>query len=74
MLSLQPVAYGISLVLCKNVLLHFQPLERIEVIKMFYAVLVPGGYSAMEQHKKCRRNIENFFERVVSGAQLFRKN
>jgi hypothetical protein len=41
---------------------------------MFYAVLVPGGYSAMEQHKKCRRNIENFFERVVSGAQLFRKN
>ncbi len=44
LLSLQPVGDGLSLVVCKNVLLHFQPAERIEVIKMFHKSLAPGGY------------------------------
>jgi len=41
--------HGYSLVLCKNVLLHFQPLERIEVIRMFHRALAPGGFFATEQ-------------------------
>jgi chemotaxis protein methyltransferase CheR len=32
------------LVLCKNVLLHFQPPERIEVLRMFHRALAPGGF------------------------------
>ncbi len=73
LLSLQPVAYGFSLVLCKNVLLHFQLLERIEVIKMFHSALAPGGYFAMEQTQKMPKEIEHLFEQVAPDAQLFRK-
>ncbi|TEB04926.1 Chemotaxis protein methyltransferase Cher2 [Pelotomaculum schinkii] len=73
LLSLQPVGYGFSLVLCKNVLLHFQSSERIEVIKMFHGALAPGGYFAMEQTQKMPQEIEHLFEQVAPDAQLFRK-
>lgn len=73
LLSLQPVGCGFSLVLCKNVLLHFQPSERIEVIKMFHGALAPGGYFAMEQTQKMPKEIAHLFEQVTADAQLFRK-
>lgn len=73
LLSLQPVGYGFSLVLCKNVLLHFQPSERIEVIRMFHGALAPDGYFAMEQTQKMPEEIGHLFERVTSDAQLYRK-
>lgn len=73
LLSLQPVGYGFSLVLCKNVLLHFQPSERVEVIRMFHSVLAPGGYFATEQTQKLPKEVEHLFEQVTTDAQLFRK-
>ena len=38
-----------SLILCKNVLLHFDYAERLKVIRMFHDSLAPGGFFAMEQ-------------------------
>ncbi|WP_406657931.1 CheR family methyltransferase [Methanolobus sp. ZRKC2] len=72
LLDLQPVRKGLNLILCKNVLLHFQEKERIEVIKMFHDAL-EGGYLAMEQTQKMPPELEEYFEPVVSNAQLYRK-
>jgi len=73
LLSLEPVNTDFSLILCKNVLLHFQPQQRIEVIKMFHKVLLPGGLFATEQTQKLPSEVAHLFEQVVSDAQIFRK-
>ncbi|QLC49466.1 chemotaxis protein CheR [Methanolobus zinderi] len=72
LLELQPIRKGLNLILCKNVLLHFQESERIEVIRMFHDAL-DGGYLAMEQTQKMPEELEDYFEPVVSNAQLYRK-
>lgn len=73
LLSLSPIGDSFSLIICKNVLLHFQYQERIEVIKMFHKSLAPGGLFATEQTQKMPEEIKHLFEQVVSDAQLFRK-
>ena len=73
LLSFQPVRKDLVLILCKNVLLHFKPAERINVFKMFYDALEDGGFFATEQTQKIPEELEGLFEPVVSNAQLFRK-
>ncbi len=73
LLSLQPVGEGFALVLCKNVLLHFLPEQRVQVIRMFHRALAPGGYFATEQTQKMPPELAPLFEQVVSDGQLFRK-
>jgi len=73
LLSLQPPATGFSLILCKNVLLHFQAQERLEVIRMFHRTLVPGGFFATEQTQAMPEEVSSLFEKVTPDAQLFRK-
>ncbi len=73
LLSLQKVGDDFGLVLCKNVLLHFQPEERVEVLKMFHSALAPGGFLATEQTQKLPPEVEPLFEQVTANAQLFRK-
>jgi len=74
LLSLQPIGTGFSLIMCKNVLLHFQPAERIEVLKMFHASLAPGGLFATENTQKIPAEIEHLFIQVIPDVQLFRKS
>jgi chemotaxis protein methyltransferase CheR len=59
--------------MCKNVLLHFQQAERIEVIRMFHRSLAPGGYFATEQTQKMPLELNNLFEQVASDGQIFKK-
>ncbi len=73
LLTLQPVGDRYNLVLCKNVLLHLQPQERIQVIRMYHRVLVPGGFFAMEQTQKLPDELTGLFEQVVEDAQLYRR-
>jgi chemotaxis protein methyltransferase CheR len=73
LLTLQPIGDGFSFILCKNVLLHFQPQQRVEVIRMFHRALCPGGYFATEQTQKMPPELTGLFEQVVSDGQLFRK-
>lgn len=73
LLSLEPAGSGYNLILCKNVLLHFQPAERVEVIRMFHGALAPGGYFATEQTQKMPAETACLFEQVAADAQLFRK-
>jgi len=73
LLSLTTVGNDFSLVLCKNVLLHFQPRERVEVIRMFHRALAPGGFFATEQTQKLPPEVAPCFEKVAGDAQIFRK-
>lgn len=73
LLTLHPIRENLLLIMCKNVLLHFQPAERIAVIKMFHAALADDGFFVTEQTQKLPPEVEHLFEPVVSNAQLFRK-
>jgi chemotaxis protein methyltransferase CheR len=73
LLTLKEIGYGYSLVLCKNVLLHFQPQERIEVMKMFHRALTPGGLFATEHTQEMPPELGYLFERLIPDVPLFRK-
>jgi chemotaxis protein methyltransferase CheR len=73
LLSLKPIGSGFSLILCKNVLLHFQAEERIKVIRMFHNALLPGGYFATEQTQKMPSEIERLFVKVAPDGEIFKK-
>jgi chemotaxis protein methyltransferase CheR len=73
LLTLSPIGSEFGLILCKNVLLHFSEEQRINVIKMFHEALIEGGFFAMEQTQKLPKEMEAFFEPVVSNAQIYRK-
>lgn len=73
LLSLEPIGDDFSLIICKNVLLHFQPAERVEVIRMFHRALAPGGLFATEQTQKMPEQVAHLFEQVVSDGQVHRK-
>jgi len=73
LLSLKPVGLDYCLVVCKNVMLHFQYPERVEVFKMFHQALAPGGYLANENTQKLPREVAHLFTQVVPDAQLYKK-
>ncbi|MCK4542081.1 MAG: hypothetical protein KAU17_07610 [Spirochaetales bacterium] len=73
LLSLDPIGDGYSLILCKNVLLHFSPEQRVEVVRMFHRCLAPGGFLATEQTQKLPEGTAHLFTQVTGDAQLFRK-
>lgn len=73
LLSLQPVGLDYCLIVCKNVLLHFQYRERVEVFKMFHGALAPGGYLANENTQKLPPEVAHLFTRVTPDAQLYKK-
>lgn len=73
LLTLKPVEKDFSLIMCKNVLLHFSYEERISVIKMFHENLAEGGFFVSEQTQKMPQELSGYFEQVVPNAQVFRK-
>ncbi|MFW6415554.1 MAG: CheR family methyltransferase [Thermodesulfobacteriota bacterium] len=73
LLGLNPVRKDLSLIMCKNVLLHFHPEQRIEVIKMFHNCLHDEGFFVTEQTQQLPAEVEHLFEPVVSHVKLYRK-
>ncbi len=73
LLTLVPPDRNFHGIICKNVLLHFQPSERIEVFKMFHSVLVDGGLLTTEQTQQLPEECKHLFEKVVSDANVYRK-
>ena len=73
LLSFQSIGEDYSLIVCKNVLLHFHPDQRIEVIKMFHQSLAPGGYFMSEQTQKLPDELSHLFTKVADDAQLYKK-
>jgi chemotaxis protein methyltransferase CheR len=73
LLSFQEIGHGYSLVLCKNVLLHFRPPERIEVLRMFHRALAPGGLLATEHTQEMPRELASLFERMSADVPVYQK-
>jgi chemotaxis protein methyltransferase CheR len=73
LLSLKPLRFDYSLVICKNVLLHFNYQQRIEVIKMYHNMLLSGGLLVMENTQNMPVEINHLFKRKVDYAQLYEK-
>jgi chemotaxis protein methyltransferase CheR len=69
--SLKPVQEGFCMVVCKNVLLHFSPEERIQVFRMFHQAMEPGGLLVMEQTQKISIESEELFERRPGEGQVY---
>jgi len=74
LLSLSPVAEGLSLIVCKNVLLHLQAAEREQVISMFHGALREGGVLVMENTQEMPGPLKSRFNRISSSAQVYEKN
>jgi chemotaxis protein methyltransferase CheR len=73
LLTLAPVGEGYNVIVCKNVLLHFQPAERVAVFRMFHQALAPDGLLATEQTQKLPPEVAPLFRQVVSDGQVFQK-
>lgn len=71
--SCSPIKSGFGLVVCKNVLLHLTPEQRVNVIRMFHSALSPGGYLATEQTQKMPDELRGMFRQVTKDAQVFQK-
>jgi len=73
LLTLQSPGNDYGLIVCKNVLLHFNEEQRIKVIQMFYDSLMEGGFLVFEQTQALPKSVSHLFTPVVSNAQLFQK-
>lgn len=73
LLSLKPIREDFSVVVCKNVLLHFDEAERRRVFGMFHESLRPGGFLATEHTQKMPQTLQSMFEPLASYAQVFRR-
>ena len=73
LLSFDPIRSGVHLIICKNVLLHFSPEERLKVWDMFWKSLEEGGFMLHEHTQKLPDELDERFEPIVLNAQIFRK-
>lgn len=73
LLSLKPLRNDYSLVICKNVLLHFNYSQRIDVIKMYHDMLLTNGLLVMENTQSMPVEISNMFEKITPYGQLYKK-
>ena len=73
LLTYEPIREGFSLIICKNVLLHFKAEERIEVIKMFHKSLADSGFFVTEQTQKLPDEVSDLFTPITRKGQLFQK-
>ncbi len=71
--SLQCIGNDFSLVVCKNVLLHLAYEQQVEVIRMFYEALSPGGYLALDELQEVPAEVAPLFVRVLADGKLCRK-
>jgi len=73
LLTLQPAGSEFSLIVCKNVLLHFSLEDRIKVLKMFHSSLSAGGFLATEHTQKLPEEAEGLFTQISGEGSLFVK-
>ncbi len=73
LLSLKPVGENYNLIICKNVLLHFQYEERIKVIEMYHSVLEKGGMFTTEQTQQMPKECSHLFKKLASDANVYQK-
>jgi chemotaxis protein methyltransferase CheR len=73
LLTLAPPETGHSLIVCKNVLMHFSPEHQVQVLQMFHRALLPGGYLALDGNQGLPEACVADFPRVEPGTPLYQK-
>jgi chemotaxis protein methyltransferase CheR len=73
LLSLMPIRENLSLIVCKNVLLHFDERQRCDVLRMFHGALRKDGLLVMENTQKVHEALQPLLEQAVPHAQVYRK-
>jgi chemotaxis protein methyltransferase CheR len=73
LLTLKPLRDDYSLIICKNVLLHFNYEQRVDVLTMYYNMLLKGGLLIMENTQSMPAELNQKFKKLVDYAQLHEK-
>jgi chemotaxis protein methyltransferase CheR len=73
LLTLKPLRNDYSLIICKNVLLHFNYQQRVNVLTMYHNMLLQGGLLVMENTQQMPEEMTAKFRRMVDYAQLHEK-
>ncbi|MCR4412479.1 MAG: hypothetical protein NUV77_08665 [Thermoguttaceae bacterium] len=73
LLSLQPIRDGFSVIVCKNVLLHFQEAQRCDVLRMFHQALQPDGILVVESTQKLPESVRHLFHPAAVQAAVYQK-
>ncbi len=73
LLTYRSIGKAYSMIICKNVLLHFKPSERVKVIETFYESLGFEGLLVFEQTQKLPKDISSLFNKVTDNNRIFRK-
>jgi chemotaxis protein methyltransferase CheR len=74
LLALQSIREDFSLIVCKNVLLHFNEQQRGNVLKMFHDSMRKDGLLVLEQTQKLPSESLDLFEQYVGYAQIFKRS
>jgi chemotaxis protein methyltransferase CheR len=73
LLGLEPPGEGFSLIVCKNVLMHFAEEEKELVLGMFHRSLAPEGFLALDGAQAMPAAMAGMFRRPRLGSPLYRK-
>jgi len=73
LLTLPILRNDYSLVICKNVLLHFNYAQRVEVLRHYHSLMLPGAFLVMENTQQMPTELFHLFTKVVDYAQLHQK-
>ena len=71
--SLKPFETNFNMILCKNVIMHILPEQRVDVVKMYHDVLVTNGTFCTEQTQNMPEGTEHLFEKLVANANVYKK-
>jgi len=74
LLSLNPPDKEFHVILCKNVLLHFNEESQANVVNMFHQALIPGGILALDQSQTVPQKVSSMFRPTPNCSSLYEKN
>ena len=74
LLTLVPPETGFSLIVCKNVLMHFSPADQVKVLEMFHETLLPGGFLAVDGNQAIPPPFATRFRQFERGTPLYQKS
>ena len=73
LLELTPIRDGLSLIVCKNVLLHLDERQRCDVLRMFHAAMRRDGLLAMEHTQKMPEALRPLYQQIAPHAKVYRR-
>ncbi len=59
-----------NLIICRNVLPHFEEEQQLKIINMYHKNLIPGGFLLIGDTQHIHQGADNLFERTFSHYQL----